>query len=76
MSYQHIYGNSMLNKVTFSYFLSHVCTNVGSVYITAVVQWNVHVHHDRHICLGAYANNVKLIYSSIPGHIVDFIEFI
>ena len=30
----------------------------------------------RHICSRAYANNVKCMYISVSGHIVDCIEFI
>ena len=36
----------------------------------------VEVHHDRHICSGAYASNVKGIYSSACSHIMDCSEFI
>ena len=30
----------------------------------------------RHICLGAYVNNVECMYDSASGHIIDFIDFI
>ena len=35
----------------------------------------IHVQCGRHICIGAYDNNVKCMYSNAPGHIVDCIEF-
>ena len=30
----------------------------------------------RHVCLGAYANNVKCAYTPASGHIIDHSEFI
>ena len=41
-----------------------------------VMQWDKYVQCGRHICSGAYANNVKCMYTSAPGHIVDCSEFI
>ena len=41
-----------------------------------VVQQYIYVQCGMHICAGAYANIVKCMYSSVPGHIVDCIEFI
>ena len=29
----------------------------------------------RHICSGEYANNMKFMHTSAPGHIVDCSEF-
>ena len=51
------------------------------------VMWGVYVdcssnavdmygHYGRHICSGAYANNVKCMNTSVPGHSVDSSEFI
>ena len=31
---------------------------------------------DMYICLGAYANNLKYVHSSVPGHFVDNSKFI
>ena len=39
------------------------------MYITVLVEWEIYVH----ICSGAYANNVKCMYSSICGHIVTLL---
>ena len=30
----------------------------------------------RHICPGAFTNNVKYMYSSVPGHTLDCTELI
>ena len=35
----------------------------------------MHVQSDRHISSGGYSNNVKCMYTSVPGHIVDCSEF-
>ena len=44
---------------------------------TAVeVQWYIYVQCGRHICSGTYVSNVKCMYISAPGHIVNCIEFI
>ena len=43
---------------------------------TIVVQWDIYVQYGRNICLGVSANNVKCMYSSAFGHIIDCIEFI
>ena len=36
-----------------------------------VVQWDKYVQCGRHICSGAYASNVKCMYTSAPGHTAD-----
>ena len=38
---------------------------------TVAVKWDIHVEFGRHICSGAYVNNVKCIYTSDCGHTVD-----
>ena len=43
---------------------------MGSMCTTVAVQWNICGQCGRHIHLGAYANNVKYIYSSVAGHII------
>ena len=40
-----------------------------------VVQWDIHMQFGRHICSGAYVNNVKCMYASAYGDIVYCIEF-
>ena len=42
---------------------------------TVTVQWDMYVQYSRHICSRTYANNVKCIYTSVPGHIADSNEF-
>ena len=37
---------------------------------------NIYVHCGRCICSGAISNNVKCMYTSVSGHIVDSFEFI
>ena len=37
---------------------------------------HIYVPCGSHICSGACANNVKLMYISVPGHTVDCIGFI
>ena len=47
------------------------------MYTTVVVQWNMYMQYGKHIiCCGAYANNVKCMYSIFSGHIVDCSEFL
>ena len=31
---------------------------------------------DGHVCSETYASNLNCMFTSVPGHIVDFIEFI
>ena len=38
---------------------------------TVAVQWKTYVQCDMYICSGAYANNMKCMYTRVPGHIVD-----
>ena len=52
-----------------------MCSNAGSICITGM-QLDKHVHCGKHICSGAYANNVKYMYTSVSCHIVDCSEFI
>ena len=40
------------------------------------MQWDIYVQCGRHICPVAYVNNVKCIYTSALGDIVDCSEFI
>ena len=40
------------------------------------VLWNLNLQHGRHICSGAYANNVECMYTSVPGHTIDYSRFI
>ena len=62
----------MINKVA-------VCCFVCLVY---AIMWSLHVDYitsagghpllfGMHICSGAYANNVKCMYTRVPVHIVD-----
>ena len=46
------------------------------MWMTVAVQWDIYMLYDRNICSGAYANNVKCMYTSASGHIVDCREFI
>ena len=34
------------------------------------------MQYGRLICSGTYVINVKCMYTSVPGHIVDWIEFV
>ena len=40
------------------------------MYTTVAVEWNICQWCGRYICAWVYANNVKYIYTSNPGHIV------
>ena len=37
---------------------------------------NIYVQCGRHICSGAYVSNVKCMYTTSSGHIVDCSEYI
>ena len=41
------------------------------MYTTVAVEWNMYEQCGRHICSGAYTNNMKCTYTRAPGHIVD-----
>ena len=43
---------------------------------TGVVQYDIHIQYGRHVCLGAYVNNVRCMFTSAGGDIVDCIEVI
>ena len=43
---------------------------------TVDMQWTVYVHGGSHICSEAYVSNVKCIFISVPGHIIDHSQFI
>ena len=43
---------------------------------TAEVQLDIYVQCGRYICSGAYVSNVKYMYTSAAGHIIDCIELI
>ena len=45
------------------------------MWTTEEVQWNMHVQGGRHICSGAYVNNVIIMYTSVCDGIVYCIEF-
>ena len=38
--------------------------------------WDIYMQCGRHFCLWACISNVKCMYTSVPGHIVDSSEFI
>ena len=62
-----------------AYWVTHftyICSNVESMWSIVVVQWDIHMQYGRHICSGAYVNNLKCMYSSAFGDILDCIEFI
>ena len=40
--------------------------------MTLLVHWDIHVWYVRNICSGTYANNVKYLYTSFHGDIIDF----
>ena len=46
------------------------------MWTTVAVQFDIYVQYNSDICSGAYTSNVKCMYSSAPGHIVDCIGFI
>ena len=37
---------------------------------------DIHVLCGRHFCSGTFANNVKCMFTSVSGHIVDCSEFL
>ena len=49
--------------------LTYICSSVA-------VQWDKYIQCDRHICSGEYASDVKCMYTSVPGLIMDCSEFI
>ena len=62
------------------FFLSYLCTTVGSkstlaVYMYTKLQRNISVQCGRLIFPGPYVNDVMCMSTSVPGHIVVSIEF-
>ena len=39
------------------------------------VQWDIYVQCGRYICSGVHAKNVKFMYTSAFGHIIDCSKF-
>ena len=68
----------MVNKSCslLGFFLLTCAVISGHLWTTVFVQWNIDVWCDRPICSGAYANNVRLMYTSVAGHIVDCSEIL
>ena len=43
---------------------------------TVKVHWDIYMEYGRYFCLGAYASNLKYMYSSASGSIDHCSEFI
>ena len=52
-----------------------MCTVIWWLHVHVALQWNKYVQCGRHVCSGAYANNVKCRLCSTYGHIVDCSDF-
>ena len=50
-----------------------MCSNVRSIY---TLKWQYSGTYMCIVCSGAYANNVKCMYTRVPGHIFDSSEVI
>ena len=80
----YIYGYSIVNKSFSWLFLSLTCiySNMMSTYRLTyrlhiiLEQGSIHMRCVIHIWSGPYASNVKYMYSSAPGHTVDYSKFI
>ena len=46
------------------------------MYTMVAVQWNIICAMGQVYFMGVYANNVECVNTSVPGHIVDCIEFL
>ena len=57
-------------------FDGYVQNCVVCIWTTIEGQWGISVQCGRHIQSGEYVSNVKYMYTSAPGHIIDCIEFI
>ena len=71
----HIHGYSQVNK---SYSCGFdLCMQYCEIpmYMTVLVQWDIHLRCGRHICSGVYANNVKHMYSGVPDCTFDCNKF-
>ena len=44
--------------------------------MTVEVHWDINIQCRRCICTGAYGSNVKCLYASPSGQIIDFTEFL
>ena len=59
-------------KVTFLVIFTGIFTIVGSLCrLHLQVQWDILVQCGRPTCKGAYGSNVKCMYTSVPGHIIN-----
>ena len=64
--------HGILNCIVYCiYMYSHFAPCVESSGHTV----DMYVQSGKHICLGAYANNVKCLYRSVCGHTVDGSKF-
>ena len=53
-----------------------ICGVMWDFYIDiSAVQWCIYAQCGRHVCSGAYVNNVKCTYTSVPGQILDWNDF-
>ena len=54
------------------------CVQNCGIYMRTIkeVQWATNMKYVRHICSGAYANNVKCMYTSAYGDNMECSEFI
>ena len=72
----HIFCSSMLNKCCWSFIfdgcVQHYEVNIQN---TLEVQWDIHVQCVKHICFGTYVSNVKCMYTSTPGYMIDSFGF-
>ena len=71
-----MYYSGMVNEYWILLFMNYFCTNLVFIYTTIAVQWNIYEQCSRHICSGSYASNVKCMFTSVPGHIIDCSDFI
>ena len=69
--YWHMYGYSMVNKSCSLLGFLTLGVVIWSLYVDTLFKWwDIYVWCCRHICSGAYANSVKCMCISLPGHFV------
>ena len=70
-----IYVYNMVNEAAMCcHVLTYMYSNMGLNVDYILVQWDIHVWCERHIYSGAFATNVKFMYTSTCGHIVNCSE--
>ena len=74
----HLRGMFIGDQVSYSCILFNllICAVMLALLYGVDMWWDIHFAYGRHICSGAYANNVKCRYASVSGHIEPSLELI